>query len=326
MTDTIETVLRWGILSTADIAVRRVIPAMSAARRTAAVALASRTRDRAEAVGSALSIPRLYGRYEDLLDDPDVDAIYIPLPNTMHAEWTIRAAQAGKHVLCEKPMASRVEDCEAMVQACRAAGVHFMEAFMYRFHPQHVVVRDLIASGAIGTPAIIRSSFCVRMQRPPEDIRFSATLGGGSLLDVGVYAIDAARWLADAPVSSVSGAISAGASGVDMSAAGALAFENGILASVTCSFGAAGGGSYEVIGPLGKITAHTAFTQRPGVVPRVTCETVDGVEEREFDTGINAYALMLEAFAESVLSGTPVPIPDDNGVGNVRVIRALLDG
>ncbi|HEY0584087.1 MAG TPA: Gfo/Idh/MocA family oxidoreductase, partial [Chloroflexota bacterium] len=188
--------LRWGILGAADIAIRRVIPAMHAARHTTPFALASRNAARAQDVAAQLGIPRAYGSYEDLLADPDVDAIYIPLPNTLHAEWTIRSAEAGKHVLCEKPLAASVAECEAMLAACRQAGVQLMEGFMYRFHPQHARVRALVAAGLIGQPTLIRTSFCVRMQRPPQDIRFSPTLGGGSLLDVGVYALDAARWLA----------------------------------------------------------------------------------------------------------------------------------
>ena len=320
-----HTVLRWGVLSTADIAVRRLIPAMRDARGNEVVALASRGQDRADAVGSALGIPRTYGRYEDLLDDPEVDAVYVPLPNSLHAEWTIRAAEAGKHVLCEKPMAATVDDCRAMIEACQSAGVRFMEGFMYRFHPQHAYVRDLIASGAIGEPTLIRSAFCVRMQRPPEDIRFAVELGGGALFDIGVYAIDAARWLAGGRLTSAVGQVAYGASGVDASATASLAFDNGVIASASCSFVAAGGMTYEITGPLGKVTAQHAFTQAPGVEPVVMCATADGIIDKTFPSNVNAYALMLEAYARAVIDNTAMPIPEDNGLTNIAVIRSLLD-
>ncbi|GAC1313492.1 MAG: Gfo/Idh/MocA family oxidoreductase [Chloroflexota bacterium] len=325
MTSEAQGVLRWGVLSTADIAVRRVIPAMREARGNDVVALASRSQERADAVGSALDIPRRYGRYEDLLRDPEVDAVYVPLPNSVHAEWTIRAAEAGKHVLCEKPMARTVDECQAMIDACRSAGVRFMEGFMYRFHPQHAYVRDLIASGAIGNPTLIRSAFCVRMQRPPEDIRFAVELGGGALFDVGVYAIDAARWLAGAPLTSAVGQVVYGDSGTDTSATASLVFDNGVIASASCSFVAAGGSMYEIMGPLGRITVHGAFTQPPGLGPVVSCETADGVREKKFTSGINAYALMIEAYARAAVDNTEMQIPEDNGAANIAVIRALLD-
>lgn len=325
MTSKPQAVLRWGVLSTADIAVRRLIPAMREARGNEVVALASRTQAGAERVGSALDIPRRHGRYEDLLEDPEVDAVYVPLPNTLHAEWTIRAARAGKHVLCEKPMATTVEECRAMLDATRAAGVRFMEGFMYRFHPQHAYVRDLIASGAIGTPTIVRTALCVRMQRPPEDIRFATELGGGALFDVGVYAIDAARWLAGGAVTSAVGQVVYGESGTDTSATASIAFDNGVIASASCSFVAAGGSTYEVIGPLGKIAVQHAFTPSPTAVPVVRCETADGVREQTFPSTINPYVLMLEAYARAVLDNTPMPIPEDNGLTNIQVIRALLD-
>lgn len=325
MTSEPQPVLRWGVLSTADIGVRRLIPAMRAARHNQIVALASRNQETAEAVGSGLEIPRRYGRYEDLLADPDVDAVYVPLPNTLHADWTIRAANAGKHVLCEKPMAATVAECRAMLDACRAAGVRFMEGFMYRFHPQHAYVHDLIASGAIGTPTLVRTAFCVRMQRPPEDIRFALELGGGALLDVGVYAIDAARWLAGAALTSAVGQVVYGASGIDTSATTSLAFDNGVIASASCSFVAAGGSTYEVVGPLGKVSVLHAFTQSPGVEPIVRCETADGVREQTFPSTINPYVLMLEAYARAVLDNTEMPIPEDNGITNIAIIRSLLD-
>lgn len=311
-------VVRWGVLGCADIAIRRLIPAMKATPGNEVVAISSRDLSRAQAAATQLDISRAYGSYADVLLDDRVDAVYIPLPNSLHAEWTVKAAESGKHVLCEKPMAPTVVECQAMVQACRSAGVRFMEAFMYRFHPQHARVRALIADGAIGQPMLMRSSFCVRMRRPPEDIRFSSDLGGGALLDVGVYAIDAVRWLLGDPVS-VAGQLSLGAGGVDMSAAIALAFPEDVLANVTCSFIANGGGSYEVLGPEGKITVHQAFAQPPGIAPRVSWTNA----EELFEPDINQYALMLSAFSSSLQDDEPQPIPDDSGIGNIAIIESL---
>jgi predicted dehydrogenase len=312
-------VVRWGVLGCADIAMRRVIPAMQAAAGTQVVAIASRNLERAEAAATKLGIERYYGDYEDLLKDPSIDAVYIPLPNTLHAEWTIRSASYGKHVLCEKPMAPTVAECQQMVEACRRAGVRFMEGLMYRMHPQHERVRALIQSGAIGTPAIVRSSFCIRLQRPPQDIRFSPTLGGGALLDVGTYALDAARWLAGAEPIAVTGRTVVDAQGVDVSAVADLVFPGDVLASVTCSFVADGGGSYDVYGSSGRIGVQEAFVQRPDYTPRVTWK---GGEE-VFPAGLDQHRLMFDAFSTAILNGEPQPFPDDAGIGNIAAIAAL---
>jgi predicted dehydrogenase len=316
--------VRWGVLGAADIAIRRLIPAIQSTPGNAVVAIASRDLARAQAVAANLSIERAYGSYTELLEDDRVDVVYNPLPNSLHAEWTIRAAEAGKHVLCEKPMAPTVAECEHMVSACQKAGVRLMEGFMYRFHPQHARVRELLAEGAIGDVRMMRSSFCVRMQRPPEDIRFAAAMGGGALLDVGVYAIDAVRMTLGADPLSTTGSISLGPSGIDLSAAAALSFADGVLASVTCSFVANGGGSYEVLGSAGKLTVHQPFAQPPGSPPRLTWDSPDGLREEAFPPDINQYVLMIEAFSAALRDGAPTPIPAKAGIGNIRVIETLL--
>jgi xylose dehydrogenase (NAD/NADP) len=312
-------IVRWGVLGCADIALRRVIPAMKATPGNTVAAIASRDVSRAQAAATEFDIPRAYGSYAEVLRDDHVDAVYIPLPNTMHAEWTIRSAQAGKHVLCEKPMAPTVAECQQMVAACRQAGVRFMEGYMYRFHPQHARVQALIAAGAIGAPTLMRSSFCARMRRPPHDIRFSPDLGGGALLDLGVYAIDAVRWLLGAEPVAVTGQLTLDAQGVDLSAIAALAFPDDVLATAACSFVANGGGSYEVLGPEGQITVHQAFAQPPGTPPRLTC---NGSEEL-FEPDINQYELMLAAFSSALIEARPLPIADDSGIGNIAIVESL---
>src|SRR5688500_11487316 len=190
--------LRWGIVSTARIARERFVPGVRAASEGEVVAIASRDAGRAQAVATELRIPRAYATYEALLADPEVDAVYIGLPNGLHAEWTVRAAEAGKHVLCEKPAARRAADAQRMVEACGRAGVVLMEAFMYRLHPQHARVLELVRQGAIGDPVFVRASFCFAMsaeRRAAGDVRLQAGLEGGALMDVGCYALNAARYI-----------------------------------------------------------------------------------------------------------------------------------
>jgi predicted dehydrogenase len=185
-------------------------------------------------------------------------------------------------------------------------------------------VRQLLAEGAIGDVRMVRSSFCVLMQRPPGDIRFDAAMGGGALLDVGVYAIDAVRWLIGTDPLSITGSVSLGPSGIDLSAAAALAFADGVLASLTCSFVASGGGSYDVLGSTGKLTVHQAFAQPPNTPPRVTWDGPDGSREEAFPPNINQSELMIEAFSAALRDGAPSPIPAESGIGNIRVIESLL--
>jgi predicted dehydrogenase len=186
--------VRWGVISTADIAVRKVVPGMLRAELCDVVAMASRSGERAEEAARTLGIPRAYGSYEALLDDPDVEAVYIPLPNHLHAEWTIRAAEAGKHVLCEKPLALTAAQAQGMVDACRGAGVLLTEAFMYRLHPQWVRVRELVEGGRLGELVAIQSAFTYR-NLDPADIRNVLDYGGGALMDIGCYPINLSRML-----------------------------------------------------------------------------------------------------------------------------------
>ena len=189
--------LRWGILSTADIARAKVIPGSAGQVARRSVAIASRDGERAAVVADELGIPRAHRSYEALLADPEVDAVYIPLPNHLHAEWTIAAARAGKHVLCEKPLAMTAADAERMVAVCRAEGVHLMEAFMYRLHPSWVAVRELVASGRIGRLVAVDSWFSF-FNDDPSNIRNKREAGGGALFDVGCYCVNLSRMLFDA--------------------------------------------------------------------------------------------------------------------------------
>src|SRR6185369_13656332 len=187
-------VLRWGILSTADIARRKVVPGMRKAARCEVVAVGSRDGELARGFADELGIARAHDSYEALLADPDVDAVYIPLPNHLHREWTLAAARAGKHVLCEKPIALSAADAEQMVAACESAGVRLMEAFMYRLHPSWLGVRSLLAAGRIGRLQSVQSWFSY-YNDDPSNIRNIAEAGGGALLDIGCYSINLSRML-----------------------------------------------------------------------------------------------------------------------------------
>src|SRR3954447_13087611 len=184
--------VRWGVLSTANIGRRAVLPAIQRSRNGELVAVASRDADKARAFAADLGIPRAYASYEQLLADPEIEAVYIPLPNSMHREWTIKAAQAGKHILCEKPLGLNAAECAEMDAAARQNGVLLMEAFMYRFHPQTERVIQLIRQGAIGHPRLIHAAFTFRLSNP-ANIRLQSDLGGGSLMDVGCYCVNVSR-------------------------------------------------------------------------------------------------------------------------------------
>jgi xylose dehydrogenase (NAD/NADP) len=320
-----EQPLRWGIMSTARIARSRFIPGVRAGSEGVVVAIASRDEARAQQVATELAIPRAYGSYEALLADPQVDAVYIALPNGLHPEWTIKAAEAGKHVLCEKPAACRAADARRMVEACRRAGVVLMEAFMYRLHPQHARVRELIQQGVIGLPMIIHASFCFSM--PPErraagDVRLQPELDGGALLDVGCYAVNAARLLfGEEPVLALGQQRIDPQLGVDTSFAGILRFPGDRLALVDGSFDTAGPQRYELAGPQGTIAVERAYLPGPGPA---RIEIVERGQHRvEEVPPVDQYALEADHFARSVRAGRLLP-PAEDGLQQALAIEALL--
>ena len=186
--------VRWGVLSTAHIGTEQVIPAIQQGRNCEVVAIASRDVARGRKAADRLAIPSAYASYEELLADQDIDAVYNPLPNHLHRDWTIAAARAGKHVLCEKPLALNADEAQEMVDSCADAGVKLMEAFMYRLHPSWVKVRELVASGAIGELLSIQTRFAY-FNNDPSNIRNKTETGGGALMDIGCYAINLSRMM-----------------------------------------------------------------------------------------------------------------------------------
>jgi predicted dehydrogenase len=320
--------LRWGVLSTAKIGVEKVIPAIQAAERCRVVAIASREPVRASAVADALAIPTAYPSYDDLLADPSVDAVYIPLPNHLHAEWAIAAAHAGKHVLCEKPLATTAADAERMIAACDVAGVRLMEAFMYRLHPTWEAVVDLVRSGRIGRLSAIQAWFSY-YNDDPSNIRNIAAYGGGALFDIGCYPVNVARMLFDSePIHVEATATRDPASGVDVLTTALLRFEDGV-ADFTCTTRAEPDQRVDVYGTQGRISVGIPFNIPPDL-PTEVYLTSGGeppvrphTETLTFEP-VDQYSIQAERFARAVLDGEPVPIPSSDAVGNLRTIERIF--
>jgi predicted dehydrogenase len=320
--------LRWGVLSTAAIGRLKVIPAIQKGEHCEVVAIASRDRALGESVASQLGIPVAHGSYEDLLADPAVEAVYIPLPNHLHATWAVAAVEAGKHVLCEKPLALTVADAERMIEAAERAGVQLMEAFMYRLHPTWVAVRELVASGRIGTLVAVDSWFSY-FNDDPANIRNILEAGGGALYDIGCYSVNLSRMLFGAEPDRVEAVVVRDpVGGTDIVTSGLLGFGSGI-ASFTCSTRAEDDQRVHVYGTEGRISIEIPFNIPPDRPTRVRV-TAGGdppvaplTETLTFDTA-DPYTVEADAFAAAVLDGRPVPVPPSDAVANLRVIERLL--
>lgn len=312
--------IRWGVLGVASIAVRTVIPAIQNARGARLVAIASRTPARAAEAAARLGV-RPYGSYEALLADSEVDAVYIPLPNALHREWTIRSAAAGKHVLCEKPLGLTAQEGREMIAACRVHGVHLMEAFMYRFHPRTAKVAQLAASGTVGELRLVRAAFTFTIREPQTNIRFSPELGGGSLYDVGCYGVNISRMLLGEPAEVFAwGEI--GGQGVDEAVVALLRFDTRRIAVVDCGLRILRREEVEIVGTAGRFVVPKAFL--PGTADAEFHHFHDAEESRILVRGTNQTQVMVEAFCEAVRTGGPVPYPPEDTVANLAVLEALL--
>ncbi|MFW6205199.1 MAG: Gfo/Idh/MocA family protein [Actinomycetota bacterium] len=320
--------VRWGVLGCAAIAVRKVIPAMQQAANCDIIAIASRDADRAREVAAGLGIPRAYSTYDALLADPDVEAVYIPLPNSMHAEWTKRAADAGKHVLCEKPLALNASEARRMVDGCRAAGVSLMEAFMYRLHPMWVRVRDLVAQGRIGELTAIQTFFAYH-NVDPENIRNIAELGGGAVMDIGCYPINVARMMFDAEPTQVSAAVRRDREfGTDVLTSVMLDFA-GRHATFTCGTQLEPDQRVHLHGTEGRLLVEIPFNIPPDVPTRIihtaggTPPVDPGVEVIEIPPA-DQYRVQGEQFSAAIRDGAPVPTPPEDAVANMTVIERVF--
>jgi xylose dehydrogenase (NAD/NADP) len=304
---------RWGVLGTGRINVR-VLPGFQDAGHTIAI-VGSRDPERGRAHAAELGAERT-GTYEDVLGADDVDAVYVSLPNGLHKPWSIRALEAGKPVLCEKPMATTVADCRAMVAAAERAGLPLAEAFMYRHHPRWAVVRQVLESGEIGELLTIRAAFGFRLDQP-ENIRLSADLEGGATQDVGCYAVNLVRWFLGEPTAVRGAALDRRGIGVDTHGVAVLEYEGGRLGVVECSFDAAMGQRVEFVGTAGTIVVPEPFLPRTDGSVRVVTPSGERVEAVPLD---NQYGRQFRAFERLVRDGEPVPTPGSDAEGTQAVI------
>lgn len=319
--------LNWGILGAARIN-ERLMPAIVGANNAELVAIASR-RVGAAAETLAKYAPHQQGvqTYDDLqalLDDDRVDAVYVPLANHEHAEWVLRAIAKGKHVLCEKPLALTVADIEAVQQAAAQHKVTVMEGFMYRFHPQHARVHELIASGVIGDIRSVRASFSF-MMRPARIYRLAQDVahGGGAMWDIGCYAIHAIRQFFPQPPLAVSAVAKYVASGADITTSGVIDFGDGLFGHFDFSFERARRCEYEIIGTTGGIKCHTVW-QLPGDVPVISWWTEAGAQTEERLPAVNHFQLEIEQFSAAVLNGDAPLLSLDDAKANCQLIVAAL--
>jgi predicted dehydrogenase len=318
-----ETRLRWGVLGAARIARHAVIPAIVQSRNGEVWALASRSVERARALAQQHGIPTVHDSYEAVVDDPQVQAVYIPLPNHLHKEWTLRAVRAGKHVLCEKPLALNAGEAQEMANAARQAGVLLMEAFMYRFHPRSRRVKALVEEGAIGDPRLVQATFCIGYVAP-GDYRLRPEMGGGALLDVGCYAVSVSRWLLGAEPESVCADAEYGPTGIDLTLAGLLRMPEARLAVIASSFKTALQQTYTIAGSEGAIEVREDAFGPGAKETRLILRGLGG-EERRVETfpPTDQYQLMVEHLADAALGREELAFPASEGVANMRVLDAL---
>jgi predicted dehydrogenase len=313
-------ILNWGLLSTARIN-RALIPVIKASTRNRLAAVASRNQESAAAYAKEWGIGRAHGSYEALLDDPEVQVIYNPLPNSMHAEWTIRALRAGKHVLCEKPLAISVEEADAINAAARETGKIAAEALMYRHHPQTRKVKELVDSGGLGTVQVIKGAFTFSLQRK-GDVRLIPELGGGGIWDVGSYPISYARLIAGVEPEEVFGWQVLSESGVDVIFTGQMRFPSGIVAQFDCGFRSPERKYIEIIGSEGSLYVPQPFSPRTDEKLEIRRgEKVETVLIR----GEELYRGEVEDMADTALNGEAPRVSLTDSRGTVAAVTALIE-
>jgi predicted dehydrogenase len=319
--------IRWGILSTANIGIKRIIPAILSGERGCIAAIASRDASRAAEVAARFAIPRSYGSYEALLNDSAIDAIYNPLPNHLHVEWTVKALAAGKHVLCEKPLGLNAPQTQAIVEARDRSQKRVIEAFMVRHHPQWHRVRALVRAGRIGTVRSIQSAFLFTML-DPNNVRNQAKFGGGALYDVGCYPLVTARYIFGAEPTRAIAAINRDAKlGVDTLCGGLLEFPNGGQLVFSCAFRAAAYQRVTILGTDGRIEMPVPFTPPKDLACRIIIDSgksLDGASaEFEDFPAVDQYALQCDAAAAVFFGETAQEFPIEDGIATMRIIDAL---
>jgi D-xylose 1-dehydrogenase (NADP+, D-xylono-1,5-lactone-forming) len=320
--------IRWGVLGNATVARKCVIPAIQKSCNGLVHALATRHPADAARLAADNQIERIYDRYETLLEDPAVDAVYIPLPNHLHRSWTLKALSAGKHVLCEKPIACTAQEAREMAAAAGPDHLLLMEAFMYRFHPRSREIQQVVSSGRIGEPRLVRSAFCFHMAEEILETggngRLRADRGGGALLDVGCYSVSVARWMMGAEPTQVQAQAIYRNTGVDVHVVGTLQFPGGGLATLEASFVSALQQTFSVVGTGGAIDLpHDAF------IPwqKDAEYTLRGQDQetgcKHVVPGADEYQLMVEHFSDAVLGKSKLNFLFEDSIANMQVLDAL---
>jgi len=316
--------IRWGVLSTADIGVVKVLPAMQQGEYSQVTAIASRSLDKAQAAAGPLGIAKSYGGYEELLADPDVDAIYNPLPNHLHVAWSIKALEAGKHVLCEKPIGlSSAEGQELVNAGKRHPNLKLMEAFMYRHHPQWQKAREIVQSGGVGELRTIQSLFSY-YNVDGENIRNQADIGGGTLMDIGCYPISLSRFIFEAEPERVLGIVERDPNfGTDRLSSAVLDFGSG-TATFTCGTQLAPYQRVNIVGTTGRVEIEIPFNAPPDKPCKMWHQNGEAIKEIVFDI-CDQYTIQGDLFSLAILEDTAVPTPIEDSVANMVVIERVFD-
>ncbi len=317
----------WGILSTANIGIKRVIPAILAGQRGTIAAIASRDGDRAADVAARFGIARSYGTYEALLEDPKIEAIYNPLPNSLHVEWTVKALEAGKHVLCEKPIALNATEAQAIIAARDRSGKHVIEAFMVRFHPQWQRIRSLVREGRIGTVHALQSAFTFPVQNP-ANVRNQPALGGGSLYDVGCYPIVTARYVYGVePERAIALVDRDPQLGVDQVTSGVMGFPGGGQLVFTSALNLALYQRVLILGTKGRIEVPVPFTPMKDHACRIIIDSGDSLDGSsatfEDFAPVDQYQLQCDQAAAVFRGEARQEFAIEDAIANMRVIDAL---
>ncbi len=316
--------VRWGIISTAKIGVQKVIPAMQKGKNLIVTAIASRNIEKANSVADQLNIEKRYGSYEKLLADIEIDAVYIPLPNHLHVPLTLKALEAGKHVLCEKPIAMNAEEAAMLIEAAKKfPHLKVMEAFMYRFHPQWIKTKELVDTGEIGEVKTIHSFFSYH-NIDPENIRNKADIGGGALMDIGCYCISFPRFIFnEEPERIISDIDFDPIMKTDRLTSALLHFASGKTSSFTCSTQLMPYQRANILGDKGQIEVEIPVNAPPDQEVRITLRTKEKTEEFKFEP-VDQYTLQAEAFSEAILKDKNVPTPLTDALNNMKAIDAIV--
>jgi predicted dehydrogenase len=315
--------VNWGVLSTARIATEKVIPAMQLGKYCQVTAIASRTHDRARAAAGKLGIEKTYGSYEDLLADPEIDAVYIPLPNHLHVPWSIKALEANKHVLCEKPIGLSSEEARALMDvAKRHPHLKAMEAFMYRHHPQWQRARQLVTEGGIGELRNIQTFFSY-YNADPGNIRNQAQLGGGGLMDIGCYPVSLSRFIFGTEPQKVFAIVEYDPQfNTDRLASAILDFGSG-TSTFTCSTQLARYQRVNILGTEGRVEIEIPFNVLPDRPSKIWHQYRTEIKEIVLES-CNQYTIQGDAFSKAILNDTEVPTPLEDAVANMKVLEALV--